>query len=243
MITDVQLTVVSDEVRMLESEEAMTQKRFQVMEGADIVDLECSLGLAKHLNMQLEFVFTPADSNASGATKTVLCNSESNQRVDNWVVTPTMNSNTCHLKIVNVSKADGGQYDCLMVLNNSHTSYNQDRSNAIILAVESPKHQDKYYDYVIPLIIIAAIAIVCSTILVAFKIRDVKKRKNYKHHLNLRPASGMLLVIIIYAVFVCLFITSSIYIVIIYRAHACMQSTISMAAMVLQYSVIEVSNF
>ena len=195
MITDVRLTVVSDEVLTSEndslesdSEAAMTQKRFQV-EGASVVDLECSLGLTdlEHLNMQLEFVFTPADSNA---TKMVPCNSESIQRVDNWVVTPNMNSNACHLKIMNFSKADGGQYDCLMVLNNSHTSYNQDKSNAIFLAIKNPKNQDrKLLYYVIPSSI-AAIVILCLVIFVIVKIR-----KKLKHHPRPDvPALGMLLV-------------------------------------------------
>ena len=190
MTIDVRLTVVSDEALTLESdsEEAMTQKRFQV-EGAGIVDLECSLGLAEHnINMQLEFVFTPADSNA---TKTVLCSSESIQRVDNWVVTPNMNNNTCHLKIVNFSKADGGQYDCLMVLNNSHTLYNQDRSNAIFLAVENPKNQNRKLLYYVMPSLIAVIVILCSAILVTFVI--VKIRKKHRPHPYV-PAPGMLLV-------------------------------------------------
>lgn len=150
--------MVNDEVLMWESEIAATQKKFQVKEGGD-VDLECSLELARHLNMQLEFSFTSANSNA---TKTVLCYNESNQRVGNWVVTPNMDDNTCHLEIVNFSEADAGQYDCLMVLINSHTSYNQDRSNAIFLAAknEETKNQDRLYYIIIPSLTVIGLVII-----------------------------------------------------------------------------------
>ena len=143
------LTVVSNDALMLESKDDnnMTQKTFQVKEDVSTVnvDLECSLGFASHqelLNMTLTFVFTSAYCN-SNVEKTLLCNESNPQMVDNWVVTPNMNDNTCHLKIMNFSEADGGQYDCLMVLINSYTSYNQDRSNIVVLAVESTLRPSK----------------------------------------------------------------------------------------------------
>lgn len=50
-----------------------------------------------------------------------------------------MDDNTCHLKIMNFSEADGGRYDCLMVLVNSHTAltYSEDKSNTVFLVTAS----------------------------------------------------------------------------------------------------------
>ena len=146
IIADFNLTVVSDNVLMLESKGDM--KKFQVNDDASTVNLECSLGLASHMRLldeivRLKFVFT---SSHSDTEKIVWCNESS--ETDNWVVTPDPEDNTCHLKIVNFSTADGGQYDCIMYLINSHTSYSEDRSNIVVLAPESvlkpsTKHNSK----------------------------------------------------------------------------------------------------
>ena len=143
-IADVSLIVANDDVLVLaESNEDHDDnnimspiRKFQVREGVSAVDLECSFRLARHpekLELRLQFVFNSVHSNVE---KMVWCN-ESNQITDNWVVTPNMDDNTCHLKIVNFSKADGGQYNCIMAKINSHTAHSEDKSNTVILAAES----------------------------------------------------------------------------------------------------------
>ena len=190
----VRLTVVSNDVLTLESKDDnnMTQKTFQVKEDVSTVDLECSLGLASHqelLNMTLTFVFTSAYCNSNVET-TLLCNESNPQMVDNWVVTPNMNDNTCHLKIMNFSEADGGRYDCLMVLINSHTSYNQDRSNVVVLAAESTLKPSKQQNsnkndfgrlenglfYIIVSLMVVTV-LPCSVVLMVAVIIKVRKKR------------------------------------------------------------------
>ena len=138
IIADISLTVANDDNDLILVEDD-NMKKFQVKEGASSVDLECSFRLASHqeLDLRLKFVFTSAQSKLNGekVKKIAWCN-ESNQNAENWVVTPNMDDNACHLKIVNFSEADGGQYDCLVILINSHTSYNADKSNTVYLAAE-----------------------------------------------------------------------------------------------------------
>jgi hypothetical protein len=136
IIADISLTVANDDDILLLDEENDTSqmRKFQVKEGANSVDLECSFRLASHqkLDLRIQFVFTSAESKVK---KIAWCN-ESNQNANNWVVTPNLDDNTCYLKIVNFSEADGGQYDCLMILINGHTAYSGDKSNTVFLAAE-----------------------------------------------------------------------------------------------------------
>lgn len=192
-ITDVRLSVVSN-VLILESKEDITQKTFHVKEDGSI-NLECSLGLASHqelLNMRLKFVFTSTHSNAE---KSVVCNESNPQTVDNWVVTPNMNDNTCHLKVMKFSEADGGRYDCLLVLTNSHTSYNQDKSNVIVLA--SLKKQNYFGQFEIG--VFYGILGLIIAIIVAFSAIVVVRIKSWckPQRLPLVPVPGPTLGILI----------------------------------------------
>lgn len=199
MYTDVKLTVVNiNDVLMLESKEDMTQQTFQVKQGT--VNLECSLGLISHrdrelLDMNLRFVFTSAHSDVE---KAVSCNESNPQIVDNWVVTPNMNENTCHLKIMNFSKVDDGRYDCLMVLINSHTLYNQDNSNVVVLAAESTLKPSKkqntnendfghlesgLFYFIVSLMVVTVLPLLAISIAVVIrKVRKHRELQGLNHH-------------------------------------------------------------